>query len=130
MLMRLAKTHSVILVLDDVQHFDEASTALLRHLHGALASSKAKAVTLLAGSHDQAALEAAGFDPTAELTRVPYPELESQVEILTHGIGLAPRTARQIVERVGSASRSTDGLTWLLHVVADIARSNSLVRTG
>ena len=127
-LERIAKRKSIILLIDDAQWIDQSSQALLQHLIARFPAGGTVPIAIVVASHDDGVFDRLGL-PSDNRRHVDFPSADEQTLILSHGIGLTTKTAREIVDRVGGLPVEQGGLFWLLQVVQSLARAEALVQT-
>ncbi|MCA9121840.1 MAG: AAA family ATPase [Planctomycetaceae bacterium] len=125
-LERIAKRKPIVLLIDDVQWLDDASRVLLKHLISRFPSSGNVPIAILVASHEATVFDELGLG-LAQRLQIENPTAEEQVQILTGGIGLTTKTAKEVVDRIGDSTIEQGGLFWLLQVVSSLARSGAFI---
>jgi hypothetical protein len=122
-LRKQALKRRVILFLDDVQWLDDASAALLKHLHERLPADGSLPLLVLLSGREQ--LELRG--PGGELTELPVAVLSpgDQIGMLRDSLGIEEASARHIVEALGSLVAEPGGLFWLGRCVVELTCANA-----
>ena len=127
-LRRLSRSKTVILLIDDAHWLDDSSKTLLQHLVREFPPGGPENIAIIVASHSRGVFDELGFN-ASDQAELSFPTSGHQVRILTHGVGLAPTTAEQIVARLGPSTVEQGGLFWLLQVVANLARAGAFVST-